>query len=296
MSAASEQDKPTALFDGKTLDGWEFIENDKEWWTVQDGAITGGSLTEMVPHNTFLSTEESFQNFDLTLKIRIRGAGGFINSGIQIRSIRVPGSSEMKGYQVDAGDGWWGKMYDESRRRKVIGQAADLKAVDDKIRPNDWNEFRILAEGKRIRSWINGVPALDYNEKDPNIPLDGHIGIQVHGKGKALVEVKDVMIGRLPPTPGAMTWAKLSQSQRARRDKVRTQLNLQSPARSPEEELQGFTVPDGFEVELVAVESDGIGKFVAVAFDVQGRLWTMTALEYPVDANENAEASKNLFV
>jgi hypothetical protein len=39
-----------------------------------------------------------------------------INSGIQIRSIRVPKSKEMKGYQVDAGERWWGKLYDESRR------------------------------------------------------------------------------------------------------------------------------------------------------------------------------------
>ncbi len=295
VPTASGQQKKTVLFDGESLDGWEFIEKDKEWWTVKGGMITGGSLTKMTPRNTFLSTKGSFQNFELTLKIRIRGAGGFINSGIQIRSMREPGHGEMIGYQVDAGDGWWGKMYDEARRRKVIAQAVDLKAVTDAIRKDDWNEYRILAEGKRIRSWINDVPALDYTEQDPKIPLDGKIGIQVHGKGKALIEVKDVVIRQLPPTPGAMIWEKVKRPQPKRRDKVRAQLDVHSPPRTPEEELKGFTVPDGFEVELVAAESDGIGKFVAVAFDAEGRLWTMTAVEYPVDANENAEASKNLF-
>jgi hypothetical protein len=143
------------------------------------------------------------------LKIRISGTEGFINSGIQIRSVRLPDSHEMCGYQVDAGKGWWGKLYDESRRRKVISQAADLAAVNNAVKENGWNEYRILAEGPRIRSWINDVPAIDYTESDPNIALDGHIGIQVHGNGKTLVEVKDVTIKELPPTPNAPTWEKV---------------------------------------------------------------------------------------
>jgi len=97
-------------------------------------------------------------------------------------------------------------LYDESRRRKVISQAADLAAVNNAVKENGWNEYRILAEGPRIRSWINGVPALDYTESDANIALDGHIGIQVHGNGKTLVEVRDVTIKELPPTPIAPTW------------------------------------------------------------------------------------------
>ena len=133
--------------------------------------ILGGSLTENVPHNTFLSTKDSFDNFELAFTIRIRGAGGFVNSGIQIRSTRVPHSHEMKGYQVDAGPGWWGKLYDESRRNKVIGEPKDAKALAAAIKEGDWNEYRIRAEGPAIRSWINGVAALDYEEKDATIPL-----------------------------------------------------------------------------------------------------------------------------
>ena len=284
-STAWGQQKATSLFDGKSLDGWEVISRDQRWWTVSDGALTGGSLTTKVPHNTFISTKESFQNFDFTCKIRVQGAGGFINSGIQIRSVRVPNNSEMSGYQVDAGDGWWGKLYDESRRNKVVGQAADLKAVAAAVRANDWNEFRILAEGKRIRSWINGVAALDYTEQDAKIALDGHIGFQAHGGGKVSVQVKDVTIKRLPPTPGAATWPKNKLSQGT----------PNGGAGSPAAELQGFAVPEGFEVELVASESEGIGKFVAVAFDAGGRMWTMTAMEYPIDANENAAESAAMF-
>jgi len=120
--------------------------------------------------------------------------------------VRVPNSTEMSGYQVDAGEGWWGKLYDESRRNKVIAQAANLTAATAAVKPDDWNEYRIRAEGPRIRSWINGVAALDYTETEANIAQDGHIGIQIHGGGMALVQVKDVRIEELPPTPGAPTW------------------------------------------------------------------------------------------
>src|SRR6185369_12086972 len=54
---------------------------------------------------------------------------------------------------------------------------------------------------------------------------------------------------------------------------------------APEEERAAFTLPPGFEIELVAGESEGIGKFVTVDWDLQGRMWSMTDLEYPVDAN-----------
>jgi hypothetical protein len=196
------------LFDGKTLTGWE---GDPKWWRVEEGAITGGSTTEKVPRNFFLATAKSYQNFDLRLKLKLTGVPntGMINSGVQIRSMRVPNNTEMSGYQVDAGDGWWGKLYDESRRNKVIAESADLAAVSAAVKPGDWNEVRVRAEGPRIRSWVNGVAALDYTEGEPNIAQDGHIAIQIHGGGIARVQVKDVQMEELPPTPGAPTWQKV---------------------------------------------------------------------------------------
>lgn len=213
------------LFDGKSTDGWE---GDPRWWRVQDGSLTGGSLTEKIPHNFFISTKKAFHNFDLRLQLKLIGVPGtgLINSGIQIRSMRVPGSTEMSGYQIDAGDGWWGKLYDESRRRKVIAQAPDLAKVNAAVRPGDWNEFRIRAEGPRIRSWINGVPALDYMEAVEGIAQDGHIAIQIHSGGMALVQVKEVTIEELPPTPNAPTWKAIGPPQprppRAKQKKTAT--------------------------------------------------------------------------
>ena len=37
------------------------------------------------------------------------------------------------------------------------------------------------------------------------------------------------------------------------------------------------------------------GKFIGLAWDAQMRLWSMTALEYPVDGNEQQAASDALY-
>ena len=52
---------------------------------------------------------------------------------------------------------------------------------------------------------------------------------------------------------------------------------------SPENELAGFQVPEGFVVELVASERDGVINPIHMAFDDAGRLWTQTAEMYPLD-------------
>ncbi|MEI6794163.1 MAG: PVC-type heme-binding CxxCH protein [Verrucomicrobiota bacterium] len=289
---------PVSLFDGKTLAGWE---GDTAWWRVEAGEIRGGSLTTKVPKNFFLATEKSYQNFDLRVKLRLTGTG-FVNSGIQMRSVRVPNSSEMSGYQVDYGKGWYGKIYDESRRNKVIAESKDSAAVLAAVKEGEWNEYRILAEGNRIRSWINGVPALDYLETEPNIAADGKIGIQIHSGGMAEVQAKDITIEELPATPGALTWDKVKPTEKkaepataapAKRDTSYN--NVKGVRRSAEEQQKLFKLPEGFEIELFAKESADFGKFIMLIFDQQGRAWSSTALEYPVDANENPAAAEALY-
>ena len=303
--------QPVSLFDGKSLDGWDF---DPKVWRVEDGMITGGSTTEKIKENYFICTKKSYQNFELKLKIKVSGdpKTGMLNSGIQIRSLRVPGGAHMTGYQVDCGEGWFGKIYDEFRRNKVIWaptpeqQAALDKAVD----VFGWNEYRIRAEGPRIQTWINGVLCIDYTEADPNVALDGLLGPQVHSGGACLVQVKDVTIEELPATPNAPTWESLGgvDAARAKVAPPKKQAdagkpanrdisynNVQGTALTAEEQLKKFHLPEGYEIELVVKESPGIGKFVSVYFDQRGRLWTQTALEYPVDGNENPGAADALY-
>src|SRR5688572_20150156 len=157
--------EPVSLFDGKSLDGWDF---DTAIWRIENGMITGGSTTEKIKANYFICTRKSYHNFDLKLKIKCSGdpATGMINSGIQVRSLRVPGGAHMSGYQVDCGAGWFGKIYDEFRRNRPIADPVDAEALAKAVDVFGWNEYRIRAEGPRIQVWINGVLATDYTEQD----------------------------------------------------------------------------------------------------------------------------------
>ena len=182
--AANALAAPAPLFDGKSLEGWEG--DTEKTWRIQDGAIVGGSLKEKVPRNEFLATKKTFKNFDLKLKFKLVGTEGFVNSGVQYRSVRIPKPpNEMRGYQADLGDPkWWGCIYDESRRNKVMAQS-DMAKIEPVLKRQDWNDYRIRAVGPRVQIWINGVQTVDYTEADESIPQDGHIAVQIHGGGVA---------------------------------------------------------------------------------------------------------------
>lgn len=63
---------------------------------------------------------------------------------------------------------------------------------------------------------------------------------------------------------------------------------------APEAQRASFTLPPGFTMELVAADPD-IEKVVAINFDHAGRLWAVTATEYPVDGNEQPEEARQLY-
>lgn len=196
-SAAGGGGKPVSLFDGKSFAGWDG--DTQNTWRVEDGCLVGGTLDRKVPRNEFLASERSYGNFVLRLKFKLLGdpKKGFVNSGVQVRSQRIPNNFEMIGYQADLGDPtWWGSIYDESRRKKVLAQS-DMAAVNKVLRRGDWNDYEIRAEGPRLRTSINGVQVVDYTEPDDSIPREGRIGLQIHGGGPAQVWFKDISIDEL---------------------------------------------------------------------------------------------------
>ncbi|MBN2476788.1 MAG: DUF1080 domain-containing protein [Pirellulales bacterium] len=181
-----------SLFDGKTFDGWE---GNLEVFRIEDGAIVGGSLKRNVAQNEFLCTKREYGDFELRLRFKLLGRGA--NAGVQVRSQRIPDHHEMIGYQPDLGDGWWGCLYDESRRRKVLaGPPEDQR--DKPVKKNDWNEYVIRCQGRRIQLWINDHRTVDYTEPDESIPQSGLIGVQIHGGPPSEAWYKDIRIKELP--------------------------------------------------------------------------------------------------
>lgn len=192
-TARAEDKTPVALFDGKTLEGWE---GNQKIFRVEDGAIVGGSLKAPLAHNEFLTTTKEFGDFELTLKVRLLGPVESANGGIQIRSRRKPNDTEMIGYQADMGQHYWGSLYDESRRNKtLIGPKPDELAKV--LKRGDWNDYRIRCVGRHVELWLNGLKTVDYTEPDEKLEQRGLIGLQIHAGPASESWYKDIMITEL---------------------------------------------------------------------------------------------------
>ena len=190
----SAAEKPIPLFDGNRFRGWEGDTNKS--FRIQDGAIVAGTMEAKIPRNEFLCTTRNYTNFVLHLKFKLVGKGA--NAGVQFRTKRIPNHHEVSGYQADMGDpSWWGCLYDESRRNKILAQA-DKAAVDKVLKREDWNDYEIRAEGKRIRLAINGLQTIDYTEDDPKIEDYGVIAVQIHSGPPSEAWYKDITIVELP--------------------------------------------------------------------------------------------------
>jgi hypothetical protein len=160
---------------------------------VRDQAIVGGSMNGN-PQNEFLATVRSCTNFVLRLEYRLIGTEGFVNSGVQFRSVRVSNPpNEMKGYQADIGAGTSGCLYDESRRNNYLARCSDdtIKRLE---KVGDWNRYEVRGEGTHLQIWLNGEKTVDYTETDATIPQAGLIGLQIHGGNKAEVSFRNITV------------------------------------------------------------------------------------------------------
>ena len=159
------QAKSLPLFDGESLAGWE---GNAYWFRIEGDAIVAGRLDEKIPHNEFLCTTQNYDDFELRLEAKLVGEGQ--NAGIQFRSKRVPGSTEVSGYQADAGAAWdrpvWGALYDESRRRKMLAEP-DPDLAKRLVKTDQWNEIRVICRGPKIQIFLNGAGAA----RKPCVPV-----------------------------------------------------------------------------------------------------------------------------
>jgi hypothetical protein len=173
------------LFDGKTLDGW-VQRNGTAIYRVVDGTIVGRT-SEGSP-NSFLTTEQTYGDFELEFEVRVDDA---LNSGVQIRSgtrqrSTGEGTDDRAGrgfgpqVEIEASPGLAGFIYGEATARGWLSPKEQLKPHEH-FRNGDWNRYRIVARGSRIRTWVNGQAIEDLmDEEIYRSHPDGFIGLQVH--------------------------------------------------------------------------------------------------------------------
>jgi len=211
ISVAEEADEGfRELFNGKTLEGWA---HKPGGWRVEDGAITGQSIEEKPckKHHYIHWTGGEPDSFDLRVTYRITGG----NSGIHFRS-KPRANWDMEGYQADieAGHKWTGCLFEVYGRGGVVmrghravykpdGTKEDVQFADpaelmSKIKQGDWNEYRILAQGPRIRLFINDVLMCEVTDEHPeHARQKGVIGFQMHPGPPMTVQFKSVRLKEL---------------------------------------------------------------------------------------------------
>ncbi len=199
------------IFNGTSLDGWE---GKPGFWRVEDGAIVGETTAENpTKGNTFLIWRQGLvDDFELVLQYRLTGG----NSGIQYRSKDL-GDFVVGGYQGDfeSGTKYSGILYEEKGRGilalrgerisikpdgskqkgEPIGEAVALQAA---IKPDDWNEYRIVARGPKLQHLINGqLMSETVDEQADKRSMEGVLALQLHAGPPMKAEFKDIRLKRL---------------------------------------------------------------------------------------------------
>lgn len=220
------------IFDGKTLNGWE---GDTTYWRVENGSLIGEvTPATILKRNSFIIWRGGMvEDFELEVDYTITKGG---NSGINYRSEEVDSLPfALRGYQGDIGgyrdkDYYTGMNYEERKRTTIAkrGQRVELPPVtgtslqdniksnvwtpaivrqslgtDDSLRqfinePGEWNRYKIVAKGKLLQHFVNGVLMSEVLDNDPaNARHSGLLGVQVHVGPPMKVEFRNFRLKHL---------------------------------------------------------------------------------------------------
>ena len=212
QEANEKNDGFKAIFDGKTLEGWEEMPSrNNKAWRVVDGMIVGegdkgqGYLT--------YSKDKEIANFELKFLYRFPGKG---NSGVNIRAREdKTGRRKFEGYHADIGHvgiggkilGAWDFHTPGRREHRCFRGDSLVIAEDDKptitplqgavtakdINKGGWNELHIIVNGNKFQFFLNGKPSAEFVEHLPEAKRlhSGMIQLQLHDPGM-IVHFKDI--------------------------------------------------------------------------------------------------------
>lgn len=197
VSTAKEPKRDSSfvsLFDGKTLDGWKTSTGNAKY-SVQDGCILGVTDPEM-KQNSFLITErDDYKDFIFTCEFKWVEHG---NSGIMFRGQRKDnGKGAVYGPQCEMDDSkraWTAGLYHEGGPWKYSVSREDHETARNAVKRDDWNRLTIYCKGDKIRTWLNGVPVVDYDWDEFK---QGFFGLQIHAGKKCKVLWKNIYVKEL---------------------------------------------------------------------------------------------------
>ncbi|MEO2047678.1 MAG: DUF1080 domain-containing protein [Pirellulales bacterium] len=186
-SAHALENEWVSLFDGKTMDGWETVGNQKSVWEVRDGAICGSG-----PASMLVCAKGPYKNFRYRAEIKINDKG---NSGLYFRTTRKPGFADGYEAQIDS------THRDPIRTGSLYGMCHIYKRLAD---PDTWFKYEIevrddVWRGRnitRIKITVNGDELFEYFDFELTFK-QGHFAFQQHDPGSK-VSIRNVQVMELP--------------------------------------------------------------------------------------------------
>jgi hypothetical protein len=176
-----------ALFDGKTLDGWEKVGKDDSQWEVKDGTMTGSGTQSMLVY-----TKKSYKNFRYRAEIRINDGG---NSGLYFRAKRNPTFSDGYEAQIDS------THKDPIRTGSIYGMCHVYQQL---VKPDTWFQYEIQVQDDvwrkkpvtKIKITIDGNELYEFQDFEQTF-AEGYFAFQQHDPGST-VNIRKVEVMELP--------------------------------------------------------------------------------------------------
>ena len=137
----------TALFDGRTLNGWNIVGNAN--WEVVDGTIQASS------GSGFLVTPMSYGDFQITLEFWVDDDA---NSGVFFRCSDLKTINAMTAYEAQIFD----KRPDPEFRTGALVFISKPAAMINT--GGKWNTYDITAQGARLMVTLNGTRTVDLQD------------------------------------------------------------------------------------------------------------------------------------
>lgn len=193
---AAEPSRPDwrPLFDGKSLAGWRASEAPGSF-DVRDGAIVVRGPRSHLYYVGAVQRHD-FRDFELQLEVMTRPGA---NSGVYFHTAWQDEGWPAKGYEVQVNNS-------QSDPKRTGG----LYAVEDNYRApvedDVWFTLRIRVEGRRVRTFVDDKPIVDYTQPErPERPADmkgrvlssGTFALQAHDPDSE-VRYRNIKVRVLP--------------------------------------------------------------------------------------------------
>ena len=149
--------EPITLFNGKDLGGWTIMNpSAPNGWSVRDGIMVNDAPQEPGKHISYtnIRTETEFEDFNLTLEVRVPEGG---NSGVYLRGI----------YEVQVSD-TYGRELDPHNMGAVYSRITPTVAAEKPA--GEWQTLDMTLVDRHVTVVLNGKKTID------NQPLLGCTG------------------------------------------------------------------------------------------------------------------------